>query len=173
MGQSCIGHLWDTLVGATKVSKSQPPRLQNETSSKTHTSSLQSERFVRDFLQKSRVNPPKRAFRSRLPPKVTCQSLQSELFVRDFLQKSSGNPHRSTHIKQPCKAASRFQPLQTTPAHAPIPMSLRHSPPPQRNLTIPCACHATSRFPALATQLHASLRLPRKSSKVSVRLESV
>ena len=31
------------------------------------------ERFVRDFLQKSRVKPLKRAFRTRLPPKVTRQ----------------------------------------------------------------------------------------------------
>ena len=116
-----------------------------ETSSKSHTSSLQNERFVRDFLQKSRVNSPKRAFRTRLPQKLTCQSLQNERFVRDFLQKSSGNTHRSTHITQPCQAVSRFQPLQTTPAHTPIPMRQRQSPLPQ--LT-------TSRFPAPATQCH-------------------
>ena len=113
-----------------------------ETSSKSHTSSLQNERFVRDFLQKSRCEAARRAFRTRLPPKVTRQvsktsvshetsskshtsSLQNERFVRDFLQKSSGNTHRSTHITQPClaiSAISRFQPLQTTPAHTPIPM---------------------------------------------------
>ena len=93
-----------------------------ETSSKSHTSSLQNERFVRDFPQKSRVKSPKRAFRTRLPPKLTCQSLQNEDFVRDFLQKSSGNTHRSTHITQPCQAVSRVQPLQTIPAHTPIPM---------------------------------------------------
>ena len=93
-----------------------------ETSSKSHTSSLQNERFVRDFLQKSRVKSPKRAFRTRLPPKLTCQSLQNEDFVRDFLQKSSGNTHRSTHITQPCQAVSRVQPLQTIPPHTPIPM---------------------------------------------------
>ena len=46
----------------------------------------------------------KRAFRTRLPPK------------------SSGNTHRSTHITQPCQAVSRFQPLQPTSAHTPIPM---------------------------------------------------
>ena len=123
-----------------------------ETSSKSHTSSLQNERFVRDFLQKSRVNSPKRAFRTRLPQKLTCQSLQNERFVRDFLQKSSGNTHRSTHITQPCQAVLRFQPLQTTPAHTPIPMRQRQSPLPQ--LT-------TSRFPAPATNLSASTRLTR------------
>ena len=44
-----------------------------ETSSKSHAARLQDERFVRDFLQKSRVKSQKRAFRTRLPPKVTRQ----------------------------------------------------------------------------------------------------
>ena len=64
-----------------------------------------------------------RAFRTRLPQKLTCQSLRNKRFVQDFLQKSSGNTHRSTHVKQPCQAVLQFQPLQTTPAHTPIPMS--------------------------------------------------
>ena len=67
-------------------------------------------------------NSAKRAFRTRLPQKQTCQTLQNERFVRDFLPKSSGNTHRSTPIVQPCQAVSRFQPLQTTSAHTPIPM---------------------------------------------------
>ena len=100
----------------------------------------------------SSLQNPKRAFRTRLPQKLTCQSLQNERFVRDFLQKSSGNTHRSTHITQPCQAVSRFQPLQTTLAHTPIPMGQRQSPLPQ--LT-------TSRFLAPATHLSASTRLTR------------
>ena len=56
-----------------------------EASSTRHASRLQDERFIRDFLHKSRVKSPKRAFRTRLPPKLTCQSLQNERFVRDFL----------------------------------------------------------------------------------------
>ena len=147
MRDTLVGHsygtlLWDTLVGhflqksrceaARRAFRTRlPPKVtrqvsktsvSNETSSKSHTSSLQNERFVRDFLQKSHVKSPKRAFRTRIPQKLTCQSLQNERFARDFLQKSSGNTHRSTHITQPCQAASRFQPLQTTPAHTPIPM---------------------------------------------------
>ena len=103
-----------------------------ETSSKSHASSLKNERFVRDFLQKSHVKSPKRAFRTRLPPKVTLRgcktsvsyetsskshasSLKNERFARDFLQKSSGNTHRSTHITQPCQAISRFQPSKRHP----------------------------------------------------------
>ena len=137
-----------------------------ETPSNSHAPSLQNDRFVRDFLQKSHVKSPKRAFRTRLfqkshvmapkrafctrlPQKLTCQSLQNERFVRDFLPKPSGNTHRSTPIAQPCQAVSRFE---TTPAHTPIPMSQRHSPLPQRT---------TSRFPAPATNLSASTRLTR------------
>ena len=74
-----------------------------------------------DLRRGLRVKSPKRAFRTRLPQKLTRQSLQNERFARDFLQKSSGNTHRSTHITQPCQAVSRFQP-QTTSAHTPIPM---------------------------------------------------
>ena len=89
-----------------------------ETSSKSHASSLQNERFVRDFLQKSRVKSPKRAFRTSLPPKLTCQSLQSEDFVRDFLQKSSGNIHRSTHThtsRSPAKQIRELSPSKQYP----------------------------------------------------------
>ena len=75
-----------------------------------------------DLRRGVRVKSPKRAFRTRLPQKLTRQSLQNERFVRDFLQKSSGNTHRSTHITQPCQAVSRFQPLQTTSAHTAISM---------------------------------------------------
>ena len=148
MGHSCRTLLWDTPVGNTL--RTRLPRKVTlrgcktsvsfeTTSSKSHASSLKNERFVRDFLQKSHVKSPKRAFRTRLPPKVTLRgcktsvsyetsskshasSLKNERFARDFLQKSSGNTHRSTHITQPCQAISRFQPLQTTPAHTPIPM---------------------------------------------------
>ena len=137
-----------------------------ETSSKRRASRLQDERFVRDFLQKSRVKSPKRAFRTRLPPKVTRQvsktsvsyetsskshmsSLQNERFVRDIFQnshvkvcktsvsyKTSSKSQAETPIgahtsRAPCQAVSRFQLLQTTPAHTPNPMGQRHSPLPQ------------------------------------------
>ena len=45
-GTLCRTLLWDTLVGHSSY----------ETSSKSHMSSLQNERFVRDFLQKSSMN---------------------------------------------------------------------------------------------------------------------
>ena len=98
VGHSCGTLLWDTLVGHSCRAHSS-----NETSSKSHASSLKNERFVQDFLQKSHVKSPKRAFRTRLPPKVTRQvsktsvsfetsskshmsSPQNERFVRDFLK---------------------------------------------------------------------------------------
>ena len=133
-------------------------------------SSLQNKRFVRDFLQKSRVKSPKRAFRTRLPPKLTRQSLQNEHFVRDFLQKSSGNTHRSTHITQPCQAVSRVQPLQTTPVHTPIPVSTvtaTFTSTTTHDLTIPCPCHKSFRIHA--SNARKVLRLPRNVTPVTPR----
>ena len=81
MGHSCRTLLRDTPVGHTLRTRL-PPKVtlrgcktsvSYETSSKSHASSLKNERFLRDFLQKSHVKSPKRAFRTRLPPKVTCQ----------------------------------------------------------------------------------------------------
>ena len=95
----------------------------------SHASSLQNERFVRDFLQQSHVKSPKRAFRTT-SSKTHMSKSAKRAFRRDVLQKSRGNTHRSTHITHPCQAVLGLQPLQTTYAHTPIPMSLRHSPPP-------------------------------------------
>ena len=116
-GHPCGTILWDTLVGHSCRDTVCPHTRSSHASvsHETSLSSLQNERFVRDFLQKSRVNSPKRAFRTRLPQKLTRQSLRNERFVRDFLQKSSGNTHRSTHITQPCQAVSRFQPSKQHP----------------------------------------------------------
>ena len=129
MAYSCRTLLW----GPTKVSKSQPSRLQNE-------------RFVRDFLKNSYFESYNQAFRPRLPPKVTRQ-----------VSKTGSPIGAHTHIKKPCQTVSRFQSLHTTPAHTPIPMSQRHSPPPQ---LATCACHenriSTPQNP------HKVLRLPRK-----------
>ena len=189
VGHSCGTWLRDTLVGHScrarssyeTSSKSLAARLQDErfvrdflqnktsvsyeTSSKSHTSSLQNERFVRDFLQKSHVKSPKRAFRTRLPQKLTCQSLQNERFARDFLQKSTGNTHRSTHITQPCQAVSRFQPLQTTPAHTNVTATFTSTT--THNLPIPCACHES--FRVHTSKAHKVLRLPRNVTSVTPR----
>ena len=76
----------------------------HETVTKSDKPSFQNERFTRDFHQKSQSNLPKRAFYTRLSPKVTSQasktsvlhetvtksdnpSFQNERFTRDFSQK--------------------------------------------------------------------------------------
>ena len=191
LGHCCGTLLWDTLVGhscgkllwdqksrceaarrafrtrlSPKVTRQvSKTSVSYETSSKSHASSLQNARFVRDFLQKSRVKSPKRAFRARLPPKLTCQSLQNEDFVRDFLQKSSGNTHRSTHITQPCQAVSRVQPLETTPVNPNVTATFTSTT--THDLTIPCACHESFRIHT--SNAHKVLRLPRQVTSVTPR----
>ena len=161
-GHSCGTLLYETLVGYSCRT------LLWDTSSKSHTSSLQNERFVRDFLQKSHVKSPKRAFRARLPPKLTCQSLPNEDFVRDFLQKSSGSTHQSTHIMQPCQAVSRFQSLQTTPAQTPIPnVTATFTSTTTHNLPIPCTGHES--FRVHTSNAHKVLRLSRNVTSVTHR----
>ena len=95
---------------------------------------------------------PKRVFRTRLPPKV------------------SGKVERSTHTHQaalPSSFAIPAAPNNTrSHGHTPIPMSQRHSPPPQL---------ATSRAPAPATKirtsfLHVLSTLP--STKIIIRAET-
>ena len=244
MGHSCRTFLWDTLVGHSSY----------ETSSKSHTSSLQNERFVRDFLQKSHVKSPKRAFRTRLPPKVTRQvsktsvsyetsskshtsSLQNEHFVRDFLQKShvespkrafrtrhppkvtlrgcktsvsyetSSKSHASSlknerfardflqksHVKSPKRAfrtrlppkVQRKHPSEHT-HHAALPSNFAIPAPPNdtrshanpnvtatftstitHDLAIPCACHESFRIHT--SNAHKVLRLPRNVNSVTPR----
>ena len=57
-----------------------------EASSKFHSTSFQKDRFVRGFFEISQNNPPKRAFRARLPPNFIEQSFQNERFARCFRQ---------------------------------------------------------------------------------------
>ena len=107
-----------------------------ETSSKSHAARLQDERFVRDFLQKSCVKSQKRAFRTRLPPKVTLRdcktsvsyetsskshmsSPQNERFVRDFLKNS--------HIKV-CKTNVSHETSSKSPAETSIGAHTSRSP---------------------------------------------
>ena len=122
VGHSCAKLLWDTLVGHRDVlQKSRceaarrafrmrlPPKVTRqvsktsisyETSCKSHTSSLQNERFVRDFLQKSHVKAPKRAFRTRLPPKVK-RKHPSEHTHRAALPSSFAIPAPPNNIRSP------------------------------------------------------------------------
>ena len=108
-----------------------------ETSSKSHTSSLQNERFVRDFLQKSHVKSPKRAFRTRLPQKLTCQSLQNERFARDFLQKSIGAHTSRSPAKQFRDSSPSKQHPLTRQSQCDSDIHLYHNSQPHDSLRLP------------------------------------
>ena len=147
-------------------------------SSKSHTASLQNERFVRDFLQKSRVKSPKRALRTRLPPKVTRQVSKTSVSYE-----TSSKTHGSTY-----ETSSKSQaetPIGAHTSRSPATQFRESSPSKQHpltrqsqcdsdihlhlhNLTIPCACHENRTSTPQNT--HKLLRLPRKmtiSSHVS------
>ena len=205
-GHSCGTLLWDTLVGHScrdtvcPHTRSSHASVSYETSSKSHASRLQDERFVRDFLQKSHVESPKRAFRTRLPPKVTLRgcktsvsyetsskshasSLKNERFARDFLQKSHvKSPKRAFRTRLPPKV-QRKHPSEHT-HHAALPSNFAIPAPPNdtrshanpnvtatftstitHDLAIPCACHESFRIHT--SNVHKVLRLPRNVTSVT------
>ena len=173
MGHSCRTLLWDTPVGHTLGCKTS---FSYETSSKSHASSLKNERFVRDFLQKSHVKSPKRAFRTRLPPKVTRQVPKTNV-----LYETSSKTHMSKSAKRTFRTrlppkVQRKHPSEHT-HHAALPSSFAIPAPPNdnrshanpnvtatftstttHNLPIPCACHES--FRVHTSNAHKVLRLP-------------
>ena len=113
--------------------------------------------FIRDFLQKS-----KRAFRTRLPPKVTCQvsktsvsyktsskshvsSLQNERFVRDFLQNS--------HVKV-CKTSISYETSSKSQAETPIRAHTSRSPAKQFRESSPSKQHPFTRQSHCDSDIH-------------------
>ena len=143
--------------------------------------------FVRDLLQKSHVNSPKRAFRTsyETSSKSHMSSLQNERFVRDFLQKSRvKSPKRACRTRLPPKV-KRKHPSEHT-HHAALPSSFASPAPPNNTrshanptvtatftsttthtLTIPCACHESFRIHT--SNAHKVLRLPRNVTSVTPR----
>ena len=130
--------------------------------------------FVRDFLQKSHVKSPKRAFRTRLPPKVTRQvsqtsvsyetsskshvsSLQTERFVRAKSAKRAFRTRLPPKVKQkhpsehthhaalPSSFASPAPPNNTR-SHANPTVTATFTSTTTHDLTIPCACHESFRI---------------------------
>ena len=188
MGHSCGTLLWDTLVGHscetllwdtvarhscgpllcdTQVSKTS---LSYETSSKSHTSSLKHEHFVRDFLQKSHVKSPKRAFRTRLPPKVTRQgsktSVSYETSSKTHISKFAKRAFRTRlppKVKR--KHPSRSPAQQFRDSHPTVTATFTSTTP--HNPTIPCACHAS--FRVHTSNAHKVLCLPRNVTSVTPR----
>ena len=112
MGHSCRTLLWDTPIGHTLRTKLPPEvtlrgcktSVSYETSSKSHASSLKNERFVRDFLQKSRCEAARRALRTRLPPKIMRQvsktSVSYEISSKSPAETPIGAPTSRNPAKQ-------------------------------------------------------------------------
>ena len=153
-----VAPIWDTLVGHScgtllLLRRGCKTSVSYETSSTSHASSLKNERFVRDFLQKSHVKSPKRAFRTRLPPKVTrrvsktsvsyetsskshAARLQDERFVRDFLQKSRVKSQKRAFrtrlppkvTRQVSKTSVSYETSSKSPAETPIGAHTSRSP---------------------------------------------
>ena len=113
-------------------------------------SSLQNERFVRDFLQKSRVKSPKRACRTRLPPKV----------------KRKHPSEHTHHAALPSSFASPAPPNNTR-SHANPNGTATFTSTTTHNLTVPCACHES--FPIHTSNAHKVLRLPRNVTSLTSR----
>ena len=114
-------------------------------------SSLQNERFVRDFLKNSHAKSAKRAFRTRLPPKVK-RKHPSEHTHHAALPSSFAIPAPPNNIRSHANPNGTATFTSTT----------------THNLTIPCACHES--FPIHTSNAHKVLRLPRNvtiSSHVS------
>ena len=153
---TCGTLLWDTHTGHSCGT------LLWDTSSKSHAARLQDERFVRDFLQKSRVKSQKRAFQTRLPPKVTRQvsktsvsyetsskshmsSPQSERFVREFLKNS--------HVKV-CKTNVSHETSSKSPAETPIGAHTSRSPAKQLRDSSPSKRHPLTRQSQCDSDIH-------------------
>ena len=138
MGHSCRTLLWDTLVGHSSY----------ETSSKSHTSILQNERFVRDFnLQKSRVKSPKRAcpkraFRTILqPPKVTCQVSKTSMSYETSSKSQAETPIGAHTSRSPAKQFRESSPSKQHPftrqSHCDSDIHLYHNSHPHNSLRLP------------------------------------
>ena len=167
MGYFCRTLLWDTPVGHTLRTKLPPQvtlrgcktSVSYETSSKSHASSLKNECFARDFLQKSHVKSPKRAFRMRLPPKVTCQvpktSVSCETSSKIPMSKSAKRTFR-TRFPPKVQRKHPSEPIH----HATLPSSFAIPTPPNdtRSHANP---NVTATFPTPAANLSASTLLMR------------
>ena len=175
MGPSCRTLLWGTLVGSscgavfwdTFDTTNHPAHqrhaaftpacfaLPSGTASRKHTSHQ-----GRAFLQKSRVQSPKRAFRARLPPTVTRQvsktSISYETSSKTHMSKSARRGFRTRlppkvkrkhpsehahHAALPSSFAIPAPPDNTRP-HANPNVTATFTSTTTHNLTIPCACHS-------------------------------
>ena len=139
MGHSCRTLLWDTLVGHSSY----------ETSSKSHTSSLQNERFVRDFLQNSHVKVCKTSISYETSSKSQAETPigahTSRRPAKQFRESSPSKQHpftRQSHVTATFSHES-FR-VHTSNAHKVLRLPRNVTSVTPRNLTIPCACDEIS-----------------------------
>ena len=131
-------------------------------------SSLQNERFVQDFLQKSHVMSPKRAFRTRLPPRVTRHGSKTSVSYETSSQSQAetpigAHPSRSPAKQFPHSSPSKQHPLtRQSQCHSDI--HLYHNSQPHDSLP---ACHES--FRVHTSNAHKVLRLPRNVTSVTHR----
>ena len=121
-----------------------------ETSSKSHAARLQDERFVRDFLLNSRVKSQKRAFLTRLPPKVTCQAPKTSVSYE-----TSSNVSHETSSKSPAETL-----IGAHTSRSPAKQFRESSPSKRHPLTRHSQCDSDI-HPYHNSQPPDSLRLPR------------
>ena len=122
-------------------------------------------RFVRDFLQKSCVQSPKRAFRTRLPPTVTRQ-----VFHMSVSYETSSKTHTSKSAKRALRTrlppkVKRKHPSEHT-HHAALPSSFSTPAPPNNtgphanpNVTATLTSTAQSTAPATKSETIVSCEL--------------
>ena len=135
VGHSCRTLWWDTLVGHSSY----------ETSSKSHMS----------------VKSPKRAFRTRLPPKVTCQvsktSVSYETSSKSHMSKSA---KRAFRTRLPPKVKQKHPSEHTHTSRSPAKQFREFSPSKQHPFTRQSHCDSDIHF-YHNSRPHNSLRLPR------------
>ena len=144
-----------------------------------------------DFLQKSRVKSPKRAFRTRLPPKVTCQVSKTSVSYETpskghtsslVSYETSSKCHvsslqnerfvrdflQNSHVKV-CKASISYETSSKSQAETPIGAHTSRSPAKQFRESSPSKQHPFTRQSHCDSDIHLyhnsrphnSLRLPR------------
>ena len=162
----CTRHARSPQRVARQVSKTS---VSYETSSKSHVSSLQNERVVRDFLQKSSGNTHRSTHITQ-----PCQAV-SRVQPLQTTPVHTPIPMGQRHSPLPQLTTSRFpapatnlSPIHTSNAHKVLRLPRNVTSLTSRNLTIPCACHENCT--STLQSPHEVLRLPRKvtiSSHVS------
>ena len=121
-----------------------------------------------DLCRGLRVKSPKRAFRTRLPPK-THTSKSAKRAFRTRLPPKVKRKHPSEHTHHAALPSSFAIPAppNNIRSHANPNVTATFTSTTTHNLTIPCACHES--FPIHTSNAHKVLRLPRNVTSLTPR----